>query len=105
VSFLPTHSACTVSRALFNLFGFTLSEAKMFTQGKHHSLSSPSTSISVHSKYIFYRTSHAVSVLELASLSSLEPASFSVFPLATIQKKYSSPQGFPVQCTPKLYHI
>jgi len=50
---LPTLSACTVSRWLFNLLKFMLSIAKIFTQNKHYGLSSPWTSISVNLQDIF----------------------------------------------------
>jgi hypothetical protein len=44
---------CTVSRCLFNLFGFLLSATKFFMQHKHSGLSSPQTSIFVNRKDMF----------------------------------------------------
>jgi len=46
----PTHSVCTVSGCLFNLFGLMLFASKMFIECKHSDLPSPSTSIFVNPK-------------------------------------------------------
>jgi len=67
---LLTHSACNVSRRLFNLFHFMLSAVKIFIQSKHFGLSSPSTSIFVKptQRHFVSYFMHTVSLLELVSL-------------------------------------
>jgi len=86
----PTHSTCSVSRCLLNLFGFMLSAHKIFMQSKHSGLCFPSTSISARQvfyisfsafmyfyiKFIYFKQLHCLYSIQVHYLS---------FPVVTTQ--------------------